>query len=50
MNVIREEREKQFDPLLVDAFCALQPQGDLGRLAITLEQEQTSSEPAKQTR
>jgi putative two-component system response regulator len=56
MNVIREEREKQFDPVLVDAFCALQPQCDLGRLAITLEQEQTSSvvvasaEPTNQAR
>lgn len=42
IDVIRQEREKQFDPVLVDTFCDLQPEYGLGRLASALEQEQTS--------
>jgi putative two-component system response regulator len=36
---IRDERGKQFDPDLVDAFCELQPETDLGRLGSALERD-----------
>lgn len=39
---IREEREKQFDPALVDAFCQLQLRPDIERLRTVLEHERQS--------
>jgi putative two-component system response regulator len=43
MNLIRQERDKQFDPSLVDVFCDLQPYRDLGLLATALDQAQIES-------
>ncbi len=39
IDLIKEEREKQFDPALVDAFCELQSQPDILRLSAALENE-----------
>ncbi|MCU1340241.1 MAG: two-component system response regulator, partial [Bryobacterales bacterium] len=37
---IREQRGKQFDPNLVDAFVRVEPEKDLNRLRLALEREQ----------
>jgi putative two-component system response regulator len=39
LDAIRQEREKQFDPALVDAFCELRSQPDIERLRAALEHE-----------
>jgi putative two-component system response regulator len=39
LDAIRQEREKQFDPALVDAFCELRSQPDIERLRTALEHE-----------
>src|SRR5580692_9381347 len=47
IDLIKEEREKQFDPTLVDAFCDLQSQPDILRLSGAIESE---NEPAPRSR
>jgi len=42
IDLIRAERERQFDPNLVDAFCAMQSEPDLARLSSAVEAEQVS--------
>ena len=43
LDAIRRERERQFDPALVDAFCDLQLQPEIARLQTALEKERASS-------
>lgn len=40
IDLIRAERERQFDPALVDAFCALQGGPDLARLGEAVQNEE----------
>ncbi len=40
IDLIRRERELQFDPVLVDVFCEMQSEPDLLRLGSALENEQ----------
>lgn len=42
IDAIRQERERQFDPTLVDAFCELQGQPEIARLQTALEHESES--------
>jgi putative two-component system response regulator len=37
IECLRQERGKQFDPRLVEAFCQLVVGGDLAKLAVVLE-------------
>jgi putative two-component system response regulator len=39
LEIVREEKGKQFDPGLVDVFCELQPAGGLQQLGEALERE-----------
>ncbi len=43
IELIREEREKQFDPALADAFCELQRQPDILRLSGAIEREMSGA-------
>jgi putative two-component system response regulator len=42
IDAIGQEREKQFDPALVDAFCELQLKPDIQRLQAALERDRQS--------
>ena len=45
VELIREQRGRQFDPSLVDAFCELPGQQDILRLSGALESENESAAP-----
>ena len=44
IELIRQERERQFDPSLVDAFCELQNRPDILRLSSALENEKNEQD------
>jgi putative two-component system response regulator len=46
IDSIRQERERQFDPALVDAFCDLQGKPDIQRLQAALDRETQSQSNA----